>query len=247
MAKSKKSPSTDNKLTLNILPRTIFGKKLKKFRKDGYIPANIFGQEFKSQSVSVTYKDFVKVYKAAKETGVIYLKLEKNELPALTKNVQRHPVNDNILHVDFRKIDLKQKIQTDVPVKVVGQSDAVTQKGGVLLTQTESLLVEALPTDIPHQIEVDIASLKEIGKEIKVSDLAKSDKYEIKTIPDKVIVSVVEHKEEEILPQTAPTVAPEVITAKPEEAAAQEEKTAAEPVEKKAGVKPPEQAAKKAE
>lgn len=237
MVKSKTPANNkDSKLTLTSGVRTVFGKKLKKFRKDGNIPANIFGQDFKSQSVSVTFKDFIKVYKVAKETNVVYLKLEKDELPVLIKNVQRHPVNDNILHVDFRKIDLKQKIQTDVPVKVTGISEAVTQKGGVLLKQTEALTVEALPTDIPQQIEVDITSLKEIGKEIKVSDLPKSDKYEVKDNPDKVLVSVVEHKEEEILPQTTPTVAPEVITAKPEEPASPEEKVA-EAGEKKSETK----------
>src|SRR3989344_3551190 len=102
MPKYKKPVSTDNRLTLSILSRTVFGKKLKKFRKDGNVPANIYGQDFKSQSVSTAFKDFVKIYKVAKETGIVYLKLEKNELPVLIKNVQRHPVSDNILHVDFR-------------------------------------------------------------------------------------------------------------------------------------------------
>lgn len=218
MPKTNKSKLNDqNKLLLTVMQRTIFGKKLNSFRKEGNIPANIYGRDFKSQSVSARLKDFSKVYKIAKETGVVYLDFDKKELPVLIKNVQRHPVNDNILHVDLRKIDLKQKIQTEVPVKVVGQSEAVNLKGGVLLTQSESLLVEALPTDIPHQIEVDLTSLKEIGQEFKVANLAKIDKYAVIDNQEKVIVSVVQHKEEEILPQTTPTVAPEVITAKPDE------------------------------
>lgn len=264
MAQTKKqTKNADGKLTLNVTVRTTFGKKLKKLRREGSIPANIYGPDFKSQSVSLSFKDFSKVYKVAKETGVVYLKLDGKELPILIKNVQRHPVNDNILHTDFRKIDLKQKIQTDVPVKVIGQSEAVTQKGGVLLTQAESLLIEALPINIPKHLEVDISSLKEIGQEIKVTDLTKSDKFEIKDSLDKVIVSVVEHKEEEILPQTAPTAAPEIITAKPEEGAVPEEKqtgpaektpevkaTSAKPARPAGGVpegKPAESASKKPE
>lgn len=221
----KQTNGKDNKLALTVQPRTVFGKKLNKFRKEGNIPANIYGHDFKSQSVSVALKDFYKIYKIAKETGVVYLDIDKKELPVLIKNIQRHPVNDNILHVDFRKIDLKQKIQTEVPVKVIGQSEAVNIKGGVLLTQAETLLVEALPTDIPRQIEVNIAALKEIGQEFKVSNLAKTDKYEVKDNQDKVIISVVQHKEEEVLPQTTPTIAPEVITAKPEEEGATPEET----------------------
>ncbi len=218
MPRTKKTEQNNGeKLSLNVTIRTIFGKKLNKLRKEGVVPANIYGPGFKSKSVSVNFKDFINIYKIAKETGVVYLKDKTEELPVLIKNVQKHPVSNNILHADFRKIDLAQKIQTEVPVKVVGQSEAVTQKGGVLLTLTESLLVEALPTDIPKEIEVDISSIKDIGKEIKVSDLKKSDKYEIKDPAVKVIVSVVEHKEESITPETAPAEAPEVITAAPVE------------------------------
>src|SRR3989344_1562079 len=132
-----------NEITLIVKPRSVFGKKLKSFRKTGNIPGNIYGQDFKSQSVRVMFKDFTKVYKIAKETGVVYLDLDKKEIPVLIKNIQRQPVNDSILHVDFGKIDLKQKIQTEVPVLVIGQSEAVNLKGGVLLKQSETLRLTA--------------------------------------------------------------------------------------------------------
>lgn len=206
-----KRKNDTGKLTLKVTPRTVVGKKIKKLRNQGFIPANIFGSDFKSRSISVVIKEFINVYKIARETGVIYLELEKKELPVLITNVQRHPVNDNILHVDFRKIDLSKKIETSVPVKAAGESEAVNQKGGVLLIQTESLLVEALPEDIPTKIEIDISIIKDIGQEIKVNDLVKSDKYEIKAPPEKVIFSVVAHKEESVTPETT-AAAPEIIT-----------------------------------
>src|SRR3989338_5841012 len=217
MAKTKQNNNKDDKLTLLVEPRLVFGKKLNRLRKEGKTPANIYGPDFKSTAVSVEYKDLLKIYKVARETSVVYLMLKSDQIPVLIKNIQKHPVSDQILHVDFRKIDLAQKVQTEVPIKIIGQSAAVTQKGGVILTLTEILLVEALPTDIPKNIEVDIASLTEIGQEIKVSQLKTSAKFEIKTLSDKVVVSVVEHKEESVTPETAPTVTPEVITAKPEE------------------------------
>lgn len=208
--------STDDKLTLNVQKRLLSGKKAHKLRRDGLVLANIFGPEFKSQSVSVNLKDLLKTYKTAKETGVVYIDLDKQEIPVLIKNIQRHPVSDMILHVDFRKIDLKKKIETAVPVKTIGASEAVSQKGGVLLMQTDSILVEAFPQDIPQQIEVDISVIKELGQEVKVSDLKKSDKYEVKTPSEKVIVSVVEHKEESVTPDTT-AAAPEVIEVAPKE------------------------------
>lgn len=230
MNKSKTAKTEkEKKLSLEVKARTVFGKKLKKIRKEGFLPSNIFGPNFKSQSVSANYKDFINVYRIAKETGIVYLKSGTDEIPALIKMVQLHPVSGIILHVDFRKIDLKQSIQTEVPVKIIGQSEAVVQKSGVLLTLADKLLVEALPQDIPQSIEVDIALLKEIGNEIKVSDLSKSTKYQIKEDLNKVIVSVIEHKEESVVPETTAAPAPEVITeaAKPEG----EEATAATPSE----------------
>jgi len=211
-----KQKTSQDKLVLEVKPRELTGKKAKKLRKQGLVLANIYGPEFKSQSVSVNSKDFSKTYKFARETAVVYLALNKDEIPVLIKNVQKHPVTDLILHVDFRKIDLKKKIETAVPVKVVGASEAVSQKGGVLLVQTDTILVEALPQDIPSVIEVDISTIKDIGQEIKVSDLKKSNQYEIKTPSEKVVISVVEHREESITPDTT-AAAPEVITEVPVE------------------------------
>lgn len=225
MVKIKKNVS--DKTTLSVQSRNVFGKKLRKYRIQGQLPANIFGPDFKSISIGTSYKDFIKAYKVAHETGIVYLQLDKDEIPVLIKLVQKHPVNDNILHVDFRKIDLKKKIQTEVPVKTTGVSEAVAQKGGVLLFLSETLLVEALPEDIPQEINVDIAVIKELGQEIKVNDLLRSTTFEIKTPVDKVVVSVVAHKEESVAPETT-AAAPEVIGEVPAEGAAVTEEGAPE-------------------
>lgn len=207
----KKSQNSSEKISLKAESRTVFGKKLNKIRKQGFVPGNIYGPDFKSKSISIIYKDLVKTYKIVGETGVIYLVLDKEKIPVLIKNIQKHPLSSSLLHIDFRKIDLTKKIETDVPVKTIGISEAVSQKGGVLLIQSDNVLVEALPEDIPSHIEVDVTSIKEIGQEIKVSDLKKSDKYEIKTSAEKVVVAVIAHKEESIVPETAVT-APEILT-----------------------------------
>lgn len=223
------------KLSLKVTKRDLLGKKVKKLRRDGMVPSNIYGTGFKSTSVTANLKDFLHVYKTARETGVVHLDLEGKELPTLIKLVQRHPVSDLILHVDFRKIDLTQKIQTEVPVLVVGVSEAVSVKGGVLLVQSDSLTVEALPSDIPQKIEVDVSTIKEIGGALSVQDLKKSDKYAIISPPEKVVVSVVAHKEESVTPDTV-SAQPEVIT----------EEAAVEGAEGEAGAAPTEAGAKPA-
>lgn len=224
--KTEKAP----KLHLAATTRDQFGKKLKKVRHQGLIPANVFGPGFTSASVTVVSKDFLKTYKVARETGVVYLDLSKEEVPVLIRHIQRHPISHEIIHIDFRKIDLKQKIEALVPLKTINDSPAVAQ-GGVLLTQTDKVTVEALPEEMPQEIEVDLSVLTEVGSELRVKDLPTSAAYQIKDEAEKILMSVIAHKEESITPET--TVAtPEVLTEKEGEAPAEE--GAAAPAEKPA-------------
>ncbi len=211
----KKQPITE-KYTLSCELRTVFGKKIKKLRKEGKIPANVFGQNFKSTAIAVNEKEFFKIYRKVKETGIIYLQVNKEEIPVLINHIQYHPVSSKPLHIDFRKVDLSKKIETMVPVKLIGESEAVNQKQGVLLTHINELKIEAKPGDIPPAIEIDISCLKNINQEIKVEHLPKATNYIILEPPEKVIISVVAHKEESVTPETKVTE-PEVIMEKEKE------------------------------
>lgn len=233
----KKATPKTGSLTLNVTLRTVVGKQVRKLRKSGILPANIYGADFKSTSISVPYADFTKAYRQVHETGIVYLSLDSQNIPTMIKHIQRHPLDSTVLHVDFRKVDLSKKVVAEVPVKTIGISEAVSQKGGVLLTQSSTLSVEALPQDVPQILEVDISVLKEIGTDIKVKDLAKSDIYTVTADPEKVIVSVTAHKEESVVAETTAAAAPEVLTAKVEgegEEGAEGAKTAAPAEAKKA-------------
>lgn len=210
----KNATQKSGSLTLNVTLRTAVGKQVKKLRKSGTLPANIYGADFKSTSISVPYSDFAKAYKQVRATGIVYLSLDSQNIPTMIKHIQRHPLDSTVMHVDFRKVDLSKKVVAEVPVKTIGISEAVSQKGGVLLTQASTLSVEALPQDVPQVLEVDISILKEIGTDIKVKDLVKSDKYTVTADFEKVIVSVTAHKEESIIAETTAAAAPEVLTAK---------------------------------
>ena len=206
------------KIVLPAQVRTVLGKKSKQLRKQGLLLGNIFGSQTKPVALTIQEKDFTSAYHKAKETGVIEIHVGKDIIPTLVYHIQKHPVNDAIIHIDFRKVDLTKKIETLVPVVVTGTSEAVAQKGGILLTQSNHIMVEALPQDIPSEISVDIAALKEIGQEITIANLPVSETYRIKEDPTKVVVSVTAHKEESITPETT-AATPEVITAAPVEGA----------------------------
>jgi large subunit ribosomal protein L25 len=225
MAKSAKT--SQEKTVLQAEMRTITGKKVNALRKQRMVPANVFGPNFDSKSITVTLKDFTAAYKVAHETGIVYVNVDKDSIPTLIKDIQKHPVTGFILHVDFRKIDLSQKIVTTVPVHFEGDSVAVNQLNGVLITQNDHLDIEALPEKIPAHIEVDISALKEIGDEITVKDIKANSDYVIITDPETVVVSVTAHKEESVVPETT-TTAPEVITEKASEEGGEESATPAE-------------------
>lgn len=153
--------------------RTILGKKVKKLRAQGELPGNIYGKGVESRAVSVSLKDFQKVYREVGETGVVYLTLEgeKEERPVLFHNLQKDPVKDKPFHIDFYQVDLKEKVTAKVPIIAVGEAKAVIDKVGVLLQPLNEVEVEALPTDLPEKIEADISGLTQVDEALLVKDL----------------------------------------------------------------------------
>lgn len=159
------------KHTLAANKREALGRKVKKLRATGQIPATIFGKKIKSTSVSVALDQFIRVYKEAGETGLVELTVGGSVRPVLIHHVQKDPVTSAILNIEFHEVDLKVKVHANVPLVSIGESPAVTQKKGVVLTILDEIEVEALPTDLPEKIEVDVRGLSEVNAEVKVGDL----------------------------------------------------------------------------
>lgn len=161
-----------DKLKLTAKKRTSVGRKVKQLRKTGLLPGNIYGRDFKSQAVELPVSEFKPVYKKAGETKIVELSLgEKDVYPTLIHNVQIDPLTQNPLHTDFFKVDLSQKIRTEIPVELIGTSPAVAQKIGLLLQTLNEVDIEALPTDLPEKLTLNVESLTQLDQEFKVSDL----------------------------------------------------------------------------
>lgn len=204
-------PKTTEKVILKAEPRETFGKQTRSLRKNGMTPGNIYGKNFDSVAISLETRKLHAVYKSSGETTVVYVQVGENEYPTLFSDLQFHPVTGEVLHVDLKKVNLRQKVEASVPLSFVGESEAVERKNGVLLTQMTEVTVSALPAHIPHEIEVELSALAEISDMIRIGDLPKVDGYEIMDEADRVIVSVSEHVEEAIEPETT-AEAPEIIT-----------------------------------
>jgi len=156
---------------LKVEKRSVLGKKVKKLRREGIIPGNVYGKEMKSAAVQLPLKDFLSIYKEVHETGLVDLVLGEQNLPVLIHNVQFDPKTKTPVHADFFKVNLKEKITAKIPVVAVGEAKAELDKVGLLEQPTAEIEVEALPTDLPEKIEVDVSNLAQVDEQIMVSDI----------------------------------------------------------------------------
>lgn len=217
---------------LTAQKRTILGRKVKALRRDGQIPAHVFGHKVKTVHVQVGAKDFHKVFEKVGETGIIDLSVDSEKRPVLVRNVQTNPVTDEPLHIDFYQVNLSEKVKVNVPIEIIGEAQAVEKKIGLLLTPISEIEIEALPTDLPENIEVDVTDLSEIGQEIKVKDLnLDRSKIEVHTDPEQIIAQVGELVTKEMEAIEAEVEAEQAEAAAEAEAAEGEEGKEAEAAE----------------
>lgn len=178
-------------IPLSAQKRTVLGRKVKTLRRDGIIPAHVFGHKVKTIHVQVKASDFGKVFEKAGETGIIDLAVDGEKKPVLVRNIQTHPVSDIPLHVDFYQVNLSEKVAVKVPIEIIGESPAVEKKIGLLLTPLSEVEVEALPADLPENIAVDISGFENISDEIKVKDLkVDTSKIRILVDPEQIVAQV---------------------------------------------------------
>lgn len=179
----------------HVLPvetRTQTGKNANhKIRAQGYIPAVLYSHG-ESQNIMVQKKNFFKIFKGhISENVLIDLEIQNatgSPVKAFVKDYQRHPITDEILHVDFFRVTMTEAISTRVPVEIEGSPIGVKQ-GGILEIIEREIEVECLPADLPEKIIIDVTNLA-IGQSIHVKDIAAPKGVTILSTPDTVVVAV---------------------------------------------------------
>ncbi len=175
---------------LSVAKREVLGKQVKKLRREGLLPANIYGADFESTAVSLPLKDFKTVYAIARETGLVDVELDGAIVPVLIKNVQYNPRTEEVVHADFHKVNLKEKISAKIPVEAVGEPKAVADKIGLLEQPVSEIEVEALPTELPEKIEVSVEGMAAVDEQILVSDLKIPAGVEVLTDASQVVFKI---------------------------------------------------------
>lgn len=216
-------------MELSVQKREILGTRVKALRKQGFIPAELYGKGLENIHVSVPMKDFRKVYKTAGESTVVTVLLDGKKYPVLINDVSFDRITNEFESADLYQIRMDEKLKVGVPVEFIGLSLAVKEKNGVLVKALQELEVEALPMDLPHDIKADVSKIVEIGQSVYVKDLDIPKGVRVLVDPETVVATVTAKvtEEEELAMQQKAAGGVEEVKVETEEKKAERDATKA--------------------
>lgn len=205
-------------IELRAESRDVFGKKTKRLRMSGLIPATLYGPRTEPVSLQVRERDLRSVLDRAGMHQLISLRIDQADRPRMTlaREVQRDVITRSLLHVDLYEVVMTETITAETPLTLVGEAPAVATKAGLLVRGLDSVQVQCLPSELPEYIDVDVRVLEEKDQAILVKDLVVDEAVEILTNPEEVVVKVLPIKElvvEEVVEEEVEPVEVEVIAA----------------------------------
>jgi large subunit ribosomal protein L25 len=201
--------------TYAVEPRGVMGKAVRRLRREGTIPGNIYGRGLDSVAVQMPWTDAREMLNAHGRNTLIEVKVdgESQARPVVVRDIVRHPVDGAVQHIDFFQVDLSRAIQADVPIHFLDEAPAVHTYGGVFVQALDVVHVEALPNEMPEAIEVSVASLTELDQSLSVADIVVPTGVTILTDPEQAIAQIarprLEVEEEEEVPEGEEGVLPE--------------------------------------
>ncbi|MBN1326124.1 50S ribosomal protein L25 [Candidatus Falkowbacteria bacterium] len=209
------------------------GKQTKTLRKGGQIPAVLYGHGIKNKNLTVDAKEFEKLFSQVSYSHLLDLITgEAKPVKVLIHDVQKDPVKDKVIHVDFYQIKEGEKITTEIPLVFINDAPAVKELGAILVTNYHNIEIKCLPEILEKigKVEIDLSSLKNFSDSIHIKDLKLPKELEVLESPDEIIVIATEPKEEKI--EEVPAAVSEIKTVAEEEAAKEEIKEGVIPAAK---------------
>lgn len=183
---------TSKQVKLNAEHRTVLGKKVRHLRRDGILPANIYGHQLESVAVQVDAREMEKALKAHGATTLYRLVIapEGEEETVIVRHITRQPATNVIQHIDFFHVRMSEPMRAKVPIRIVGESPAVKLNDGVLIQLLDYAEVEALPAELPEALELDISDIVELNTSLHASALKVTRMVTLLTPEDEIVVSV---------------------------------------------------------
>ncbi len=176
---------------VQVQERNEIGKnKVDKLRAEKFLPGVVYSKGGDNVHIKINEPDFLQAFKVAGTSSVLGLELEGKEIPVIIKEVQKHPFKNQIVHIDFQKVNMDEKVKMTIPIVILNR-DSIKTQPSVLVQQLDEIEIECLPGNIPGSIECDVADLG-FDEPITVGDLdiAKNDKIIIHRELDDVICSL---------------------------------------------------------
>ena len=179
--------------TLNLDRRSVTGKKVRQLRRQGVIPVHLYGVDIEPTNLQVDDLTLRRLLPQVGTNVPISLAFEGQEMENIcfVREVQRHPVTEEVIHVDFLRVDITKTISAEVPLSMIGASPAVSQMAGTLLQNVQSLSIEALPMDMPAEILIDVSVLVDFDVTLLVGDVDVPDNVTVLNDPEEAIARVV--------------------------------------------------------
>jgi large subunit ribosomal protein L25 len=178
-------------LKLNLQPRTVTGKEVKKLRREGIIPLGVFGRGIEPFPAQTDEREFVRTINQAGYTGLIELVMDgQKSQQAFLQELQRHPVTGRMIHADLKVVDVNRPIELEVPIIATGENKLVEKGEATLNHNVTTLLIRALPTQVPHQIDVDVSALVDFDQTIHVRDLVVPGDVEVLSDPEGLVFAL---------------------------------------------------------
>jgi len=185
-------------IVFEVNRREVIGKKVKQLRRDGKLPAVVYGRNIDPISISLEYQEASKILDSINPSALVVLDIEGERHYTLVRDKQRNPVRRSIIHVDFQAVSLTETVRADVTINLIGEAPAIETYLGILVPSLEQLSIECLATNLPESVEVDISGLTEIGDSLLVRDLTAPEGVEILNDPEDVVVVVIAQAAEEV-------------------------------------------------
>jgi len=183
-------------MQLKASPRQPLGKRSRRLIREGKLPAILYGHNTVPVPVTLDRLEFQKVFVKSGRTHLVDLVLDGGRTEkVLVREIQTHPRQLGPIHVDFYQVNLQEKIEVEVPVRLTGESAPVKRGDADILQPLHAIRVECLPSDIPASFEVDITPLEEIEMELRVADLTVPKGVSLLVDAEELVVKIV-HKRE---------------------------------------------------
>lgn len=173
-------------------------------RLSGEIPCILYGHEVKSTLLQCKEGSLKKVYERVGESTLVELEIGSQKIPVLFYDISMDPVSDRITHADFYAVNMKEEVETDVPIRFQDIAPALAQPDTVFVTTMDHVTVRCLPANLPHELSVSIESLLQIGDSISVSDVPAPEGVRILNSPETVIALIQKKREEEVIEEVKP-------------------------------------------